>query len=745
MDEFNVSDAGADNVCVADKPAENVSMADEAYSSMKDESVCKADDRSLSSSDLTGDDGFMEIEANSLYGSDTIDHKSSAINKDIEPKEYEVKNGDNLTKIAKEQLGPDATPEQVKEHVDKIATLNDVKNPNMIKTGEKLSLPGYTADGGFVVLDEDGNKTTAWDDGTVKQEKTDGTGSVIKADGSEHHWGPKEEDNYDITSDGGKQTTDADGNKKTVWADHTERIENKDGTGYVKKPGLDATGNPDGTYEEHHWGPKESDNYDLKKNADGSVERTDKPESKDHSDLGLERTRLDDKAKEKLTPAEYESFKENMKKFEDRAAKDGVKPEEVAKTFHEVNRIFSAEGNNPLSPQERNKAAREVMENAADPTAVDQGFHNTCNVTTVETRLYTKHPADAAKLVADVATTGKYKTASGVEVEVPAGSLRPDREANQEPVPDGQRNYASQIFQITAVNIQYANEGKGIKYEQHPIDPNIANDTGERLVDYSEDPPEMVDKNSFVWKAFFGADPERSPGLSNAEIVDVSNEITGLNEKDFFLVADSVGSSDKTVKVTSEQDLKDKLEHAKAEGKMPLVVYVDAANEPFLTDSGGGTAGGSNAAHVVTVTDYDPETGKVTIDNQWGKRSDHEAGSEVSAHDLYLAMGLSNDSDTVELWEKDVEYNREHDQIDGFKELQLKYLKNKNSDLDDEDYDKEIVDFMKESKDRWAQQEANGTLDANEKARTEAKYNQMVNIIRRKDADRAKAIEDALK
>lgn len=691
-------------------------------------------------------DSLSKVSENPEFAVASLDVTKTAgsINRDVEPEEHTVKKDETLTKIAKEQLGAGATPEEVQKHIKTITELNDIKDPNKLKVGDKLLLPGYTADGGFSMKDSSGDKTTIWADGKERTERADGTGQVVNPDGTEHHWGPNAQDNYDIIGDGGKQTVDADGTKHTVWSDKTERVEKADGSGYVHKPGLDKDGKPDGSYSEHHWGPKEGDNYDLKRNTDGSFERTDKT-SDGHKDLPAERARLDEKAKEKLSPAEYEKFKKDMQDFETRAQKDKVSTEDVAKTYGEVSRILEKTGDTPLNQTERNKVAKELMHNAADPKSIDQGFHNTCNVSTVESRLYTKSPAEAAKMVADVSTTGKFTTADGTVVEVPAGSLKPDSEGVKDPVPDGQRNYASQIFQVTAVNIHYARQGDGIKYEQRTPDPAVSKDTGERLVDYSENPPEVLDKNSFVYKAFFGGDPKRSPGLSNDEIIEVSNQISGKNEKDVMLEKDTWGpNGDKTTKVDSEKELTTKLAELKRDGKLPIIVYVDAANEPFLTDSGAGTAGGSGAAHVVTITDYDETTGKVSIDNQWGKRVDHDGASGISVHDLYLAMDKSTASDTKNQWQKDVDYNREHGQIDGCKELELARLKHNDSDISDSKYDKEITRIMRENNARWAEQTRNGTLDPNEQARAQAKYNQLLALIGQKDPARVTAIQQGV-
>jgi hypothetical protein len=86
--------------------------------------------------------------------------------------------------------------------------------------------------------------------------------------------------------------------------------------------------------------------------------------------------------------------------------------------------------------------------------------------------------------------------------------------------------------------------------------------------------------------------------------------------------------------VSSERDLADKLKALYNDGKLPALIYVDAGNEPFLSDSLGGVAGGSGAGHWVTVTGFDETSGTVSVDNQWGSGFDHES---MTLADLYAA------------------------------------------------------------------------------------------------------------
>src|SRR5262249_14230955 len=116
-------------------------------------------------------------------------------------------------------------------------------------------------------------------------------------------------------------------------------------------------------------------------------------------------------------------FEIRMKNLEDTYAKQGLSPEkahekaekELAATAHELTRLLEAKDNPKLgvSAADRVLLAEQALEHAADPTAIDQGAHPTCQTTTVEARIFTTDPSKAVKLIADVSTTGEYMPPGG--------------------------------------------------------------------------------------------------------------------------------------------------------------------------------------------------------------------------------------------------------------------------------------------------------------------------------------------
>jgi hypothetical protein len=449
------------------------------------------------------------------------------------------------------------------------------------------------------LVDAAGNKRITQTNGDIRQENKDGTGYERKhqPDGTvnERHWGPTAQDSYVLSKqpDGSWKGSDSAGNKHTKWDDGSERIE---------RPAPDkrsCTRIPDGHggFKELYAGPRPEARFQLTKHADGRTEFSeigDKPHQPiNDPKVEAERNRLNDLAERKITdPTELAKFRVDMARFEDRSKqlednyqKEGLSPaeatkkahEEIAKTYSQMSRLLEANDNPqiPLDSKRRVEIAEQVMSQAATPTSIDQGQHRTCNVTVVEMRTYSRSPSEAAKLVADVATTGEYVTKNGTKVTLVPGDLAPHDEAKTNPPLDGGRSLASQLFQVTAVNISYQKENSDLRYRQREKDPAAPGDTGERLVDYSTKPPQNVGQR---------------PALSDDQIVNIGNEITGKNEKDWF-IDHSKYRGNNTVKVDSEQDLQDKIAEAKAQGKLPVVIGVHTGNEPFLTDSGAGAAG----------------------------------------------------------------------------------------------------------------------------------------------------------
>ncbi len=202
--------------------------------------------------------------------------------------------------------------------------------------------------------------------------------------------------------------------------------------------------------------------------------------------------------------------------------------------------------------------------------------------------------------------------------------FKPDEEARQKFLQDGTRSYASQIFQVTAIQSIFATEqtNSKIQYVQmnRPLKDRLK--TSERIVDEHGnmigDVPNIVAAQ--IARAYFMIAGDRAKSeiiIGHPEFAQTGHGVTQFNDLNEF------------------QKL---IEKAKKEHRLPLIMAVDTRNEPFYSDSGRGAAGGAGGGHVVTITDYIPgPPGKISFDNQWGSWRDHGKGKEVSVREMYMA------------------------------------------------------------------------------------------------------------
>ncbi len=401
------------------------------------------------------------------------------------------------------------------------------------------------------------------------------------------------------------------------------------------------------------------------------------------SEKNYEHKKLEDWANKSLQEPERSKFKKDMVTFEERAKKDGLAHADVAVTYREIQRLTNATGETPLTSLERNHLAQQVLHQAAVPTSIDQGTHNTCNITTVEARCYTRTPAQAARLVADVALTGEYRSTHD-------GTLvKQDPKAHTQskvwPTPDGARSHASEIFQVTATNLYYvkhnALHGTNLRYEQVDPNPGDKGDNGERLWDGNKEVPDG--KGGF----------DRTPSLSEGRLTVISNEISARPEDDVTLASAKwySGTAENVTKIESKEDLATKLKYLKEHGQLPVIVRVNTTAEPFYTDSGQGAAGGSGGAHVVTITDFDEKTNSVTIDNQWGTGSDHGKDKPIAIKDLFTSM--QSNVGIEEQLKRDVADNKANGVVDTPKQLELLRIQRLNKTITDADYASQVMDI----------------------------------------------------
>lgn len=505
-----------------------------------------------------------------------------------------------LERIAQKQIGPlkpEASPEEksqyardVQNYVIEIKAINSIKDKDTgqygkipdLRNGQHLILPGHNADGSLVLEDKDTHsRTTRLQDGSIR------------------------------------------------W-------QAKDGHGYESKRGSN------GSYAEQHFGKQASENYKIERSPDGHYKLTDAHgQSTDktvydgkHPDARVEAARLRDLAENKISnPAERLAFIHNMELFDKRARSEQISPEQQARVYHEISRLLQSEKSalcNPdklAKPGDLKDIARELIWHAAEPAKIDQGWHKTCAVASLESQMFRKDPADAARLIADVAINGTF-VASG-NTYSPDSSILAAGVGADNKLTDGKRSYASQIFQGTTADM-FAQK-HGYRYAQE--DPKSRRDTGEVLI-----------KNG---------KPQEFNGIASRDLIDINELITQgrnpltiieyqtkeISSKDGTSVAYSNGKS-QIVDVNGKQGLQNELSRLKASGQLPAIVTVYTNTEPFWIDSRGPAAGGAENAHDICIDNFDAKTGRVSINNQWSSAADYRFEDHKSVGLQQLAIAI---------------------------------------------------------------------------------------------------------
>jgi len=491
------------------------------------------------------------------------------------------------------------------------------------------------------------------------------------------------------------------------------------------QPGTDRSVGPDraDTSESNSKGPGDRSNHP----ADHREERSHLAGHHRRGDEAGEYQNLQTLAGSRMTDQhEREQFLADMNSFRERARTQGLSSDEVARTYHQVGRLLHAGDTQHRTGTDPVTIAQQVMEQAADPTSINQDFHNTCNVTTIESRTYTRNPSAAARLVADVALNGSYTTADHTVVRITPNMLQGVDERTHERG-EATRSYASEIFQVTAVNIRFATEGmtmgdqhianRGqLRYRQ-AADHMESGDNGERLeYAHSHRGAEVLNPRTHQ--------PVRHPSLSEGDMLQVSNQITALHEQHIILAGTErqqhIGNESDTP-VASPEELRNTLVRLQREGRLPVIVSVHLGNEPFYRDSGSELSGDGGGWHVVTATHIDEQSGLVSVDNQFGREADHIGSAGISVEDLYLTMRRPGSPENIAILQRHVDADRDHRTLDSYRELEL-LRQRRVAGMQNADYERELEQTIERSYDRWHQRGEWSTIpvDQNERSRGRA-------------------------
>ncbi|HNG76799.1 MAG TPA: hypothetical protein PLY72_20175 [Candidatus Obscuribacter sp.] len=301
-------------------------------------------------------------------------------------------------------------------------------------------------------------------------------------------------------------------------------------------------------------------------------------------------------------------FKNDMEDFQNRARARNLPQQEIDKTYGQVNRLLQ-EGSAAVPEEHRQLAAKTLMHQLAVPNITDQGYHNTCNVTTLAERTLTRQPAMAAEIVATSAIKGSWTARDGKEIKFKAQDLVPGSEEKfQHRTSDGSRTYATQLLNLAMVNDSLQRKMPPQYYGYGS--PSATNKTGE-TVTYADGSP--VGDGGYH-------------GMSLSEISAIGKRLTGetdyIIESNEFAPRLNLGNNDGLIPVATKEELGETLKRMKAENRLPAIVMVDSNDKLF---EGSGLAVNQDKWHVVSVTDFDESNQQAAISNQWGPSFDIKA------------------------------------------------------------------------------------------------------------------------
>ncbi len=272
--------------------------------------------------------------------------------------------------------------------------------------------------------------------------------------------------------------------------------------------------------------------------------------------------------------------------------------------------MLTCEDNKPTTVDDRRCLAQQIISQAADPSRICQGNHDTCAPTAIEIGAYIRHPEAAARAVADVALTGQYKALDGTTVKIDPTEHEKPSSSDTNP-----RSYASQIFQVTAVNVA--------------LQVDYKNGYSKQAGEYWQ----SDDGDHFRWLP----DGKEVPfnGLDQDQIYRTSWAMLGEN-------LDTMDLSDHSFSKKGDSDLRRELIKAQKNGWMPILISVNSDNEPL--DQSAKAKDGyedwwAGRAHSVVITSYEagpPE--RVHVINPQGAVFPFGPADGISVHDLYLSM-----------------------------------------------------------------------------------------------------------
>ena len=123
------------------------------------------------------------------------------------------------------------------------------------------------------------------------------------------------------------------------------------------------------------------------------------------------------------------------------------------------------------------------------------------------------------------------------------------------------------------------------------------------------------------------------PGVWVPELQDLATRLDGRPNS--VLANETVVQSENLTKFGTQEEFEAKLKEMKANHNLPAVIMVDVSDPAFAQ---GGNHFPPGSWHMVIIDNYDENTGKIRMLNQWGRQAD----MTMNVTDLYRSTHLPN-------------------------------------------------------------------------------------------------------
>ncbi len=379
--------------------------------------------------------------------------------------------------------------------------------------------------------------------------------------------------------------------------------------------------------------------------------------------------------KSSMSPSEQLEFFKDVAHLEHRARckEFGGNLEQTRKeltaTYKQLDRMLDGSINGKVPLNERVILARQLAHQFADTQDIDQGMaSDACRMSVAEIRLSVTRPSVVAKLVTDAALDGQVIFGNpGTKVALDQDSLKPASAfAIQFPRVEDERSFASQLFQLTCMNL--LGKDRQVVREHLYYMNLIKNETPvkdyEKLV-FKQVAEGKRDKDGKLHKKDNGLRVYGENGGKLQELTPGGKKREGSNQillqacmsqylldlldpgkhKDVVLAhkdalyytRDTFGGRESNRGLNlfaSPQDLEQKIADAKREGRLPLILAsIDRTADPGDVPP---EMDWNETNHVLTIRDYIPakpgQPAQIVTDDQFGRSYDKR---KMSVKELY--------------------------------------------------------------------------------------------------------------